>query len=192
MAKNNVQEGAAKGKKKMEFDTFPVYNKLAMALPIIAYPNPVLRKKAKSVRTITPEIRKFVKDMVETMYHAKGVGLAATQVGQLLKIVVIDISKDRDQLMVFINPKITKRSKDMDIMAEGCLSVPGYEGDVQRSITITVKTMNLKGDTVSFEAQGFLARAIQHELDHLDGKLYLDCLYGDTGLRPLESGVPIE
>lgn len=176
----------------MEFDTFPVYNKLAMALPIIAYPNPVLRKKAKSVRTITPEIRKFVKDMVETMYHAKGVGLAATQVGQLLKIVVIDISKDRDQLMVFINPKITKRSKDMDIMAEGCLSVPGYEGDVQRSITITVKTMNLKGDTVSFEAQGFLARAIQHELDHLDGKLYLDCLYGDTGLRPLESGVPIE
>ena len=160
-----------------------------MILQIITNPNPILRKKAKSVRKITPEVRQLVTDMAETMYKASGVGLAANQVGRLLRVVVIDASQERNQLIVFINPKIVSKSKEKECMPEGCLSVPGYEGDVERYCAIRLKALNIEGEV---EASGFLARVIQHEMDHLDGKLYIDSLYGDTGLRSLESSVPLE
>ncbi|MFH1429723.1 MAG: peptide deformylase [Candidatus Margulisiibacteriota bacterium] len=160
-----------------------------MELQIITNPNPILRKKAKSVRRITPEIKKLVKDMAETLYKAPGVGLAANQVAKLLRIVVIDISEDRDSLIVLINPKYTYKSKEKKVLAEGCLSVPGYEGQVERHVTVRIKTMNVEGE---LEANGYLAQAIQHEMDHLDGILYIDCLYGDTGLRRLDPKTPVE
>ena len=159
-----------------------------MLLPIITHPNPLLRKKTRNIRTVTPEIKRLVRNMAETMYHAGGVGLAANQVGEPLNIAIVDVSKEGNQLLVLINPKVLEKSQEKAVQMEGCLSVPGYEGEVERSVTITMKTMNGGNFTVN----GFLARAIQHEMDHLNGKLYIDCLYGDTGLRRLESKTPRE
>ncbi|MFC1478243.1 peptide deformylase [Candidatus Margulisiibacteriota bacterium] len=160
-----------------------------MELQVITNPNPILRKRAKSVRRITPEIKKLIMDMAETMYNNSGVGLAANQVGKLQRVIVIDISNERNNLLVLINPKITYKSKEKNVLAEGCLSVPGYEGQVERHVTVRIKTMNIEGE---LEAAGYLAQAIQHEMDHLDGTLYIDCLYGDTGLRSLSPQTPVE
>ena len=163
-----------------------------MLLPILTNPNPALRKKSKSVRVLTPELRVLIRNMAETMYNAKGVGLAAPQVGYLLKIIIVDISKEQNELVVLINPKIVEHSREVEVKAEGCLSVPGFEGDIERFKVISVKAMNWKGESISFEAYDFFARAIQHEIDHLNGHLYIDSLYGNTELRPLEPEIPLE
>jgi len=134
--------------------------------------DPILRKKTREVKEINEKIKIIVEDMIETMYIEKGVGLAAPQVGILKKIFVIDIY-DETGVKVFINSKITKMSGEVE-GEEGCLSIPGKIGKVMRPEKITVTALNLEGEEFTMEAEGFLARAICHESDHLDGILYID------------------
>jgi len=135
--------------------------------------DPVLRKKAKEIKHIDEEIKKLIEDMAETMYDAPGVGLAAPQVGVSKRLVMVDVG-DGQGLQVLINPKIIKKEGELEEGLEGCLSVPGIWGDVKRQLKITVKALNRKGKGITFESAGFRARAIQHELDHLDGILFTD------------------
>lgn len=134
------------------------------------HPDPVLRKKAKEVTKFGPLLDQLVEDMAESMYAAPGVGLAAPQVGISKRVIVVDVDKT---LITLINPKIQEiREKEVGI--EGCLSFPNLYGDVDRSLIVTVKFQNLKGRWEKLEAMGLLARAIQHEIDHLDGILFID------------------
>ncbi|MDM8534475.1 peptide deformylase [Clostridiaceae bacterium HSG29] len=134
--------------------------------------DPILRKKTREVKEINEKIKTIVEDMIETMYIEKGVGLAAPQVGILKRIFVIDIY-DETGVKVFINSKITKMSGEIE-GEEGCLSIPGKIGMVMRPEKVTVTALNLEGEEFTIEAEGFLARAICHESDHLDGILYID------------------
>lgn len=136
--------------------------------------DPILRKESKVVKEITGRVKTIIKDMIETMYHENGVGLAAPQVGILKRIFVVDI-QDGFGHRVFINPEITEK-KGKEMGAEGCLSLPGVTGEVERSYSIVVKALNEKGEEFTLEAEGFLARAIQHENDHLNGVLFTDYL----------------
>ncbi|MEN8762943.1 MAG: peptide deformylase [Thiogranum sp.] len=144
-------------------------------LDILHYPDPRLRTPAKAVDSIDDQLRTLVDNMFETMYQAPGIGLAATQVNVHKRILIIDISKDQDQPMVFINPEILEKSgvEDMD---EGCLSVPGIYERVQRAERIRLTALDLQGESFDLEAEGLLAVCIQHEIDHLDGKLFVDYL----------------
>lgn len=144
-------------------------------LEIITVPDPVLKQRAEDLKDFNPEIEKIVRDMSETMYHAPGVGLAANQVGLLKKIAVIDVSMpDEDKnLLVLINPRIVYR-EGVSIGEEGCLSVPGLKTEIKRSEKIKVAAKDIKGEDIELEADGFLARAIQHELEHLEGTVILD------------------
>ena len=135
--------------------------------------DPVLRKKAKVIKSVDNNIKKLITDMAETMYEAPGVGLAAPQVGISKRLVMID-TDDGQGLQVFINPKILKIEGEPEAGLEGCLSVPGIFGDVERSLRITVKALNRRGKGITVEAVGFRARAIQHEIDHLEGVLFTD------------------
>ena len=137
---------------------------------IITDGDPLLRQRSAEVTEITDRTRKLLDNMAETMYDAKGVGLAAIQISHLQRMAVIDIGEG---LIELINPVIVE-CKDEQVGLEGCLSVPGLYGKVTRSDFIKVKTLNRDGDEVFVEAQGFLARAIQHEMDHMDGKLFTD------------------
>lgn len=137
---------------------------------IVITGHPVLRKKAKKVEKITPLDLQLMDDMAETMYNAPGVGLAAPQVGVSKRIVVVDVG---DGLFKLVNPKIIY-SEGSEIDAEGCLSVPGLIGDVERYTKITVKATTPDGKTIKIDAENFFARCLQHELDHLDGVLYTD------------------
>lgn len=132
----------------------------------------ILRKKAKEVKDITPRVQELVQDMIETMYENNGVGLAAPQVGILKRIFVVDIG-DGEGPTVFINPEITEASGEQ-FGAEGCLSIPGKQGDVLRPYSIHVKAQNEAGETFEIDAEEFYARAICHEYDHLEGVLYID------------------
>jgi peptide deformylase len=139
-------------------------------LNIVHYPNPVLAKKSKAVRTVDAEIKKLVKDMLETMYKAPGVGLAAPQVGRSIRLIVLDIGEGP---IALINPKIlSKHGKQTRI--EGCLSLPGIEATVERASNATVTGLNEKGKQVTYEAEGLLATVFQHEIDHLDGIVCID------------------
>ena len=145
-----------------------------MALrPILHYPDPRLRRVAAPVEAITDEVRRLVADMAETMYQAPGIGLAAIQIDVAKRVIVIDISENRDQLQVFINPQIAARDGEQ-IMEEGCLSVPGIFEPVARAGHVTVRALNLDGQPFELEASGLLATCIQHEIDHLDGKVFVD------------------
>jgi peptide deformylase len=144
-------------------------------LKILHYPDERLHKIAKPVTQVTNITRKLIKDMAETMYAAPGVGLAATQVDVHEQIFVADISEEHNQLMVFINPKIIASSGEEEC-EEGCLSVPGIYETVQRCETITVQALNEQGDVYTLEADGFLAVCIQHEMDHLRGKVFVEYL----------------
>ena len=150
-----------------------------MILPIVKYGHPVLHSPARPVDTITPELPRLVEDMTETMYAAPGIGLAATQVGVPLRVLVIDISSGRQagSLLHLINPVYIERD-GAQFEDEGCLSVPGYSARVHRDSRVIVEGLNLQGETVRHEATGLLARAFQHEIDHLDGRVYLDSLRG--------------
>jgi peptide deformylase len=144
-------------------------------LDILHYPDPRLRTPARMVDTVDDQLRTLVDDMFETMYQAPGIGLAATQVNVHKRVLIIDISSDQDQPMVFINPEIVEKSgvEDMD---EGCLSVPGIYERVQRAERIRLRALDLQGQSFELEADGLLAVCLQHEIDHLDGKLFVDHL----------------
>jgi len=144
-------------------------------LSILEYPDPRLRKQAAPVLAVTPEIQKLVRDMAETMYAAPGVGLAATQVDVHKRVIVIDISEARDDLHVFINPELVA-SDDRAEHEEGCLSVPGVYDRVTRAARITVRAQNERGEPFELATEGMLAVCIQHEMDHLIGKVFVDYL----------------
>jgi len=142
---------------------------------IKSYPDPVLRKKAAPIEEIDGEIMRLTDDMIETMHAAPGVGLAAPQIGVSLQVIVIDISvgEDPDSLMVLINPEIVSRSGKI-VLEEGCLSLPGVASEVPRYEKVAVRAKDQHGKPVEIEAEGLLARALQHEIDHLSGSLYWD------------------
>ena len=144
-------------------------------LPVLEYPDPRLRTVARPVAEITPEIRQLIRDMTETMYAAPGIGLAATQVDFHQQIIVIDISETKDTPLVLINPEIIESSGEV-YGEEGCLSVPGYYDEIKRAETITVRAINEEGESYEFDADGLLAVCVQHEIDHLQGKVFVDYL----------------
>ena len=144
-------------------------------LPILRYPDPRLHKKAAQVDTVDDGIRKLVADMAETMYEAPGIGLAATQVDVHKRVIVIDVSEDKSKLLAFINPEILAREGEQ-VCEEGCLSVPGVYEKVVRSERVEVRALDLQGATFTLEADGLLAVCIQHEVDHLDGKVFVEHL----------------
>lgn len=146
---------------------------LQMAIRIIVNePDEVLHQVAKEVKKITPNVQKLLTDMADTMYDAEGVGLAAPQVGILKRLIVIDVG-DENGLIELINPEIVSEEGEQ-FGPEGCLSIPGYRGDVRRALTVTVKGLDRNGKEVTYTGSELLARAFQHEIDHLNGVLYTD------------------
>jgi peptide deformylase len=149
-------------------------------------PDPVLRKKAKKVPAVSDEIRELTADMIETMRAAPGVGLAANQIGVGQRVITVEYAEEPEQprpegepppkpvLYVLVNPEITRTSREKVAGIEACLSVPGFAGEVERHTEVVVKGVNAKGSPVRIKARGWLARIFQHEVDHLDGKLYVD------------------
>jgi peptide deformylase len=167
-----------------------------MILPILQYGDPVLRAQGRPIEEFDDRIRELARDMIETMHAAHGVGLAAQQIGEALQLTVLDISQVEDRPstlkldgkdavpetampLVLINPEIELRG-DIEIGVEGCLSFPEITGDIERAHSVTVRAQNLEGATIEFEAGGFLARAIQHEGDHLNGILFIDRMRSAT------------
>ena len=142
---------------------------------ILHYPDPRLRQVAKPVEAVDDQIRVLVDDMAETMYAAPGIGLAAIQIDVARRVVVIDVSETRNQLQVFINPQILERD-GTQVFEEGCLSVPGIFDEVERARHIRVRALDRDGQAFELEADGLLATCIQHEIDHLDGKVFVDYL----------------
>lgn len=142
-------------------------------LAVRRYGDPILRQKAQPVTEVTPEIKKTIEEMVETMFHQVGIGLAAPQVGIPLRLVVIDDGKRGTRALV--NPTITER-RGTAVGEEGCLSLPGIFGEVERSEWVNVEALDGDGKPISFEGRGLIARVVQHELDHLDGVLFIDHL----------------
>ena len=145
-------------------------------LEILEFPDPRLRTKAKPVQAVTDQLRTLIDDMLETMYDAPGIGLAATQVNIHQRLLVIDVSENGDQPQVFINPEITILDQELGEYDEGCLSVPGYYETVNRPKRISVTALNQEGEIYTRELDGLLAICLQHEIDHLEGKLFVDYL----------------
>lgn len=145
-------------------------------LPILRYPDPRLFKTAAPVAVVDDRIRTLVRDMAETMYAAPGVGLAATQVDVHERVIVIDVSEEADDLLVLINPEIVWKSDETQVFEEGCLSVPEVYDEVERAARIKVRALNEQGEPFEFEADGLLAVCVQHEIDHLDGKVFVEYL----------------
>ncbi len=143
-------------------------------IPIRKYPDPILREPAKPVTIIDQKLRQLAADMIETMEEANGVGLAAPQVGVGLRMVIVDFDPENGDPRVLINPVITRRSGKKELNDEGCLSFPNLRGQVKRSPRVVCEAQNLDGDIVEYQGEGLSARAIQHELDHLDGMLFVD------------------
>ncbi|MDO4224169.1 MAG: peptide deformylase, partial [Acinetobacter sp.] len=145
-------------------------------LPILNYPDPRLRTIAQPVAEITDDIRQLAADMFETMYDAKGIGLAATQIDRHIQLIVMDLSEERNQPMVFINSKVTPLTEECVPYNEGCLSIPQVYDEVQRPARVRIEYSDLDGQQHDVEADGLLAVCIQHEMDHLNGKLFVDYL----------------
>ncbi|GJM77896.1 peptide deformylase [Paenibacillus timonensis] len=139
---------------------------------IVKEPDEVLHQVAKEVKKITPNIQKLLTDMADTMYDAEGVGLAAPQIGILKRVIVVDVG-DENGLIELVNPEIVSTEGEQ-FGPEGCLSIPGYRGDVRRAMTVTVKGLDRNGKEVTYTGSELLARAFQHEIDHLNGVLYTD------------------
>lgn len=144
-------------------------------LKILHYPDPRLHTVAKPVAAVTDEVRQLAADMAETMYAAPGIGLAATQVDRHIRLLVVDVSEEKNTLMALINPRILLKEGET-VHEEGCLSVPGIYDKVTRAEHIRVQATNLNGDTFELDASGLLAICIQHEIDHLDGKVFVEYL----------------
>jgi peptide deformylase len=153
---------------------FPFF--IMALLTILQYPDPRLHKVAKPVAEVDDRIRQLVKDMAETMYDAPGIGLAATQVDVHEQVIVMDLSETRDELRVFINPKLVWRSDEQKVYEEGCLSVPGVYDEVERADRVRVRALNEKGEEFELDADGLLAVCIQHEMDHLKGRVFVEYL----------------
>ncbi len=151
-----------------------------MILPVKIYGNEILRKKAEKITDFNEELEKLAKNMAETMYKAPGIGLAAPQVGVSKRLFVADIStqEKKDKLYILVNPEIIEFSEDKDKMEEGCLSIPNVYENVIRPIGIKIKAQNLKGEDFTLTVEGLLARCFQHELDHLNGILFVDRVSG--------------
>jgi peptide deformylase len=148
---------------------------------IVTIPEPVLRRKARNVSDFGPELQTLIDDMVETMREAPGVGLAAPQVDISLRVIVVEYGEENEEgeetppkLYTLVNPEITRFDQEIELGTEGCLSIPGYAGDVERPVAITIKGQNRRGQPVKIKAEGWLARIFQHEIDHLDGVLFTD------------------
>jgi len=153
-------------------------------IKIRTLPDPVLRQKAKKVTKIDGSIQKLIDDMIDTMRAAPGAGLAAPQIGVLLRIAVIELPGE--EVITLINPEIIKRQGER-VVQEACLSVPGYQGEVKRSVTVKVKAQNRKGKEFRLHAHGLLAEALEHEIDHLDGTPYVDHLESPDKLWKLSA-----
>ena len=154
-------------------------------LPIRTLPDPVLRQKAKRVRTIDGSIQKLIADMLETLHADPGrVGLAAPQIGVSLRVIVVGIPDEED--IILVNPEIVRR-KGERLVSEGCLSVPGYVGQIGRAETVTAKGRDAGGKEIRIKAEGLLAQALEHEIDHLNGKLYIDHLGSIDDLHKIEA-----
>jgi peptide deformylase len=146
---------------------------------IVTLPQAILRHKARKVTDFGSEFQTLVDDMVETMHEAPGVGLAAPQVGESMRLIVVEFGDEEDEeapakLYAMANPEITRRSDETLIGAEGCLSIPGIQGEVDRAAAVTVKGLNRHGRPMTVKAKGWMARIFQHEIDHLDGVLFVD------------------
>lgn len=144
-------------------------------LDILVYPDPRLRRQAAEVTTFDDDLARFAEDMAETMYHAPGIGLAAVQVNDLRRLIVVDVSEHHDDLRVLVNPRVVARDGEQEY-EEGCLSVPGVYAPVTRAEHIRVTAKTVQGEDIEFDADGLLAVCIQHEIDHLDGKVFVDYL----------------
>jgi len=144
-------------------------------LEILKHPDPRLRNKAKPVETVDATIAQITKDMLETMYSEKGIGLAATQVNIHQRIIVIDVSEKHDQPIIFVNPVVEEKD-GTQVYEEGCLSIPGYTENVTRAATLKVSFLDLNNQSQALMCDGLLAVCLQHEMDHLDGKLFVDYL----------------
>lgn len=144
--------------------------------PIIILPDPKLRLPSAPVAKVDHAVKKLVTDMFETMYDAPGIGLAAVQVGEMRRIVTIDVSREGEakQPMAFINPEVIATSEELSVYNEGCLSIPDYYEEVERPARVTVRYQDLEGATIEREADGLLATCLQHEIDHLNGVLFID------------------
>jgi peptide deformylase len=152
-------------------------------LPILKYPDPVLCRKAKRVSRIDESLNRLIDDMIETMYQASGAGLAAPQVGVSLKIAVIGIPDE--EVIVLVNPELVKKSGERMVI-EGCLSVPGYRGEIKRAEKVTVKALDRNGKAFRIKADDLLAEVLEHEIDHLNGILYIDHLESTDKLEKIE------
>jgi peptide deformylase len=147
-------------------------------LPIITLPDKRLREKSAPIDKVTPGLLALASDMLETMYAAPGIGLAAVQVGMLKRLVVLDVAKKdgESKPMIFFNPEVTWAAEEKSVYQEGCLSIPGYEEEVERPARVRISYMDDKGKTQKIEASGLLATCLQHEIDHINGKLFIDYL----------------
>ena len=145
---------------------------------ILIEPDPILRKKSQSLEKVDDELRKLMDDMLETMYAAPGIGLAAVQIGILKRLIVIDISKDdqKKEPLFFVNPKITFQSKKTSVYEEGCLSLPGHFAEIERPAECHISYVDYDGKNQELKASGLLATCVQHEIDHLNGVLFIDYL----------------
>jgi peptide deformylase len=161
---------------------------------LAAASDPVLRRKAKRVTSFGPALEALVEDMLDSMHAVNGLGLAAPQIGVPLRVIVIEIPEEIDEegsmlapseLHVFCNPQLVKQSGEEEAI-EGCLSVPGYEGTVKRAASVTVKGQDIQGRRIRVKAEGLLARAFQHEIDHLNGTLYVDRVDSPEKLRSID------
>lgn len=145
-------------------------------LPILEFPDERLRTKAAPVEAVDDEVRQLVDDMLETMYEASGIGLAATQVDVHRRVIVMDVSDGRASPLVLINPEYTPIGDERDLMSEGCLSIPEYYAEVPRALKVHLKALDRDGNPYELDAEGLLAHCIQHEYDHLEGVLFVDYL----------------
>ena len=152
-------------------------------IPIYCIPEPILREKSKRVRGIDSSIQRLIGNMIETMHSASGVGLAAVQVGVLLRVIVIGIPEEED--IALINPEVVRRTGER-LVTEGCLSIPGYVGEIKRSVSVRVKGRDQNGKEIRIKANELLAQALEHEIDHLNGALYIDYLESMDKLRRIE------
>ena len=152
-------------------------------LPLRYVPDPILRQKTKRIPGVDPKLERLIKDMFETMPAVSGVGLAAPQVGVSLRLAVIGMPDEEP--IVLINPEIVKRLGER-VIGESCLSIPGYTGEIKRATSVTVKARNIQGKEFRLKATGLLAQALEHEIDHLNGKLYIDHLESPDDLQRVE------
>jgi peptide deformylase len=155
-------------------------------MTVVKMDNPVLHRKAKKVRKIDGSIQKLIDDMIDTMHDIEGVGLAAPQVGVPLQVVVIQMP-DEEDVITLINPEIVKTSEESEDMTEGCLSLPGYKGDVKRFTSITVKARDREGKLIRIKGEGLMAQALQHEVDHVNGIVFVDHLESMDKLEKTEA-----